>query len=70
MSQQLLKTDDAEEKATAVASNTESLYLQDTYLLEASACIVRVSEEIQSKHGKHCVAVDRTVFHPQGGGQP
>jgi Ser-tRNA(Ala) deacylase AlaX len=68
MSQQLLKTDDAEEAASDAASSTESLYLQDTYLLETSARIVRVSEEAQSKHGKHCVAVDRTVFHPQGGG--
>ena len=69
MSQQFLKTDDAEEDAVAAASSTESLYLEDTYLLEASARIVRVTEEAQSKHGKHCVAVDRTVFHPQGGGQ-
>jgi len=51
------------------ATTTEAVYLEDTYLFETAARIIRITEETQPKHGKHCVVVDRTVFHPQGGGQ-
>lgn len=45
---------------------TEKLYLTDSYLRECSAKVVK-AEKID---GKNFVALDRTVFYPQGGGQP
>ena len=46
---------------------TERLFLQDTYLFETDAVIVRVADE---SNGRVAVVLDRTVAHPQGGGQP
>lgn len=41
---------------------TEQLYLQDSYLQNASAHIVEM--------GKDYLVLDQTIFYPQGGGQP
>eukprot|EP00611_Tribonema_gayanum_P032359 TRINITY_DN9626_c0_g1_i1.p1 TRINITY_DN9626_c0_g1~~TRINITY_DN9626_c0_g1_i1.p1 ORF type:complete len:224 (-),score=37.50 TRINITY_DN9626_c0_g1_i1:472-1143(-) len=43
-------------------ASTERLYLQDTYSHACSARVVEVRDG--------AVVLDRTVFHPQGGGQP
>ncbi len=44
---------------------TQLLYLQDMAILDCSACILDVLQ------GEPCVVIlDRTVFYPQGGGQP
>lgn len=45
---------------------TEKLYTQDVYLTEAEA---RVEQITESKKGLE-VVLDRTVFFPEGGGQP
>ncbi len=45
---------------------TEKLYLTDSYLRECAAKVVK-AEKID---GKNFVVLDRTVFYPQGGGQP
>lgn len=42
---------------------TKALYLFDSYLKEADACVVSV------KDGKY-VVLDQTIFYPNGGGQP
>ncbi len=45
---------------------TDKLYLTDSYLRECGAKVVK-AEKID---GKNFVVLDRTVFYPQGGGQP
>ena len=47
-------------------SNTQLLYLEDMTLLGVEAKVVAVQEE----DGKQIVILDKTVFYPQGGGQP
>lgn len=53
-----------------------NLYLLDTYkfkLDKASVLSIRsieVDDVKMQKHGTHIVIIDRTIFHPQGGGQP
>jgi Ser-tRNA(Ala) deacylase AlaX len=46
---------------------TEMLYLDDTYLFGANAIIRRAT---LLEDGTTDVEFDRTVFYPQGGGQP
>lgn len=46
---------------------TELMYLQDTELCSAEAKVV---EAISVADGRTLVVLDRTIFHPQGGGQP
>ena len=43
---------------------TERLYLVDAYLDSCEAAVVAVDD------GNACIALDRTVFYPTGGGQP
>jgi alanyl-tRNA synthetase len=45
---------------------TEQLYLQNTYLMETDASIVGCGEDPNGNY----FFLDRTVFYPQGGGQP
>lgn len=45
---------------------TEKLYYQDAFLKECSARVISCE---QGKHGWE-VVLDRTVFYPEGGGQP
>ncbi|MDD2916332.1 MAG: alanine--tRNA ligase-related protein [Candidatus Gracilibacteria bacterium] len=45
---------------------TELQYLRDTYLFRSGAKIVEIA---QNEHGTYIV-LDRTIFYPQGGGQP
>ena len=47
--------------------STEKLYYQDAYLREFSAQILR---KTPLPEGKFAVVLDRTVFYPEGGGQP
>lgn len=42
---------------------TKSLYLEDSYLKECDATVVKVTQ------GKY-VVLDQTIFYPKGGGQP
>lgn len=42
---------------------TTALYLEDSYLKECNAAVVKVTQ------GKY-VVLDQTIFHPKGGGQP
>ncbi len=42
--------------------NTEQLYVEDSYLREFDATVVRA--------GPRFVVLDRTAFYPEGGGQP
>jgi len=51
---------------TALPS-TEALYWQDTYLFEADATVISVHD---SEKDMKAVILDRTIFYPQGGGQP
>ena len=46
---------------------TERLYLEDTYLYSTDAVIKKLTE---STGGGFFVELDKTIFHPQGGGQP
>lgn len=52
------------------ASATVLLYLADTYLFEAESAVVSCADSSGSDKGTHAVVLSRTVFHPQGGGQP
>lgn len=45
---------------------TEKLYLTDSYLRECDAQVMKAGKI----DGKNFVVLDRTVFYPQGGGQP
>ena len=47
--------------------STEKLYYQDAYLREFSAQIL---QKTPLPGGKFAVVLDRTVFYPEGGGQP
>merc|ERR1712178_427694 len=56
---------------------TEHVFLTDTYLFELSNCsLLEVMVEDEPPKGaakgevKLTVVLDRTIFHPQGGGQP
>ena len=42
------------------------LYLEDTYLFQETANIV---ESGKNENGKYII-LDKTIFYPQGGGQP
>jgi len=59
--QRLSESDSAEGEDVQM---TEKLYLNDTYLFSTDARVVRV--DVDQGH----VHLDRTIFHPQGGGQP
>ncbi len=50
---------------------TQPLYLEDTYLFSSEA-VVLLSTDVSNKDGTNSIAIvtDRTIFHPQGGGQP
>ncbi|CAM9339750.1 unnamed protein product, partial [Phaeothamnion confervicola] len=48
---------------------TERLYIHDTYLVETSATVLSVDSS-SGLPGESVVVLDRTIFHPQGGGQP
>jgi len=46
---------------------TVPLYWQDTYAFEANSKVIAVSD---AEKNLKCVILDRTIFYPQGGGQP
>jgi alanyl-tRNA synthetase len=46
---------------------TDQLYLKDTYLFESDACITQYKKD---ERGIPYILLDRTIFYPQGGGQP
>lgn len=48
------------------ATQTERIYYHNSYLPEITATIVTID---QDEYG-HFLIFDRTIFHPQGGGQP
>jgi alanyl-tRNA synthetase len=50
-----------------VKKMTDQLYLQDTYLFEFDAHII---ESKKDENGASYILLDRTIFYPQGGGQP
>lgn len=50
---------------------TELLYWNDTYLAHASATIENIEINEDGKKGEEfIITVNKTIFHPQGGGQP
>jgi len=50
---------------------TERLFHEDTYLFETDARVVSLIENTDPTcKGDYIVVLDRTVFYPQGGGQP
>ncbi len=49
-----------------MSSPTEALYWENTYLFEANACVLSVSEA-DPKTGCRSVVLTRTIFYPQGG---
>jgi len=49
-----------------MADKTQLLYLSDTYKFEDKAKILT----IEQNGATSVIALDRTLFHPQGGGQP
>ena len=49
--------------------STEALYQTDTYLFTCEASVLAVSA-VEGDAGGWVVMLDRTCFHPQGGGQP
>lgn len=48
-------------------SSTEKLYLFDSYL---RTCTARLEDYVREKGSKYYVILDKTIFHPRGGGQP
>lgn len=48
------------------AMKTELLYLEDTYMFEGTAIFLEVREHEKGT----ALILDRTIFYPQGGGQP
>ncbi len=55
------------EEVVAGCPETSRLYLEDSYLKRAEAVVVRYVPE--TKRSGYLV-LDRTIFHPRGGGQP
>jgi Ser-tRNA(Ala) deacylase AlaX len=53
---------------TSAAPPTEKLYLQDTYLLTCETSILVF--EVATDDAPAAIVLTKTVFHPQGGGQP
>jgi len=54
---------------TTTTPPTVKAYLDDTYVFHLSG--VRVVEEVvDDSSGSTAIIVDKTSFHPQGGGQP
>ena len=50
---------------------TELVYWEDTYLGSLDGATVESIEEHEGKEGmEYCTVLDKTIFHPQGGGQP
>lgn len=45
---------------------TERLY----YISDAAECCARVVNCLNEADGRYAIELDRTLFHPQGGGQP
>ncbi|MDS7872845.1 alanyl-tRNA editing protein [Klebsiella pasteurii] len=45
---------------------TERLY----YTSDATECLARVVNCLSEADGRYAIELDRTLFHPQGGGQP
>ena len=55
-----------EQQTSAVVSTTEKLYEADAYIQEFDARVIRCEQ-----HKKEWrIALDRTAFYPEGGGQP
>jgi len=48
-------------------TTTAPLYWQDTYAFEANGKVISVSD---AEKNLKCVILDKTIFYPQGGGQP
>jgi len=46
---------------------TEKLYLRDSYLRTCEAILL---DYVNDRKNKYYVILDRTIFHPRGGGQP
>lgn len=63
-----------QQQALSTTSATERLYLTDThcFALSGGVHVLAVVSETDSKTGtaRTAVVLDRTIFHPQGGGQP
>lgn len=50
---------------------SEKIYLTDTYLLKYSATVLSLSElDAECNNAPYKLVLNRTIFHPQGGGQP
>lgn len=47
---------------------TELTYLQDTYLFEDTAQIISIDPSEEAD--RHIITLNKTIFYPQGGGQP
>jgi Ser-tRNA(Ala) deacylase AlaX len=47
--------------------HTNLLYMSDAYTYEGTATIMDKGESVE---GEHWLALDQTIFYPQGGGQP
>ncbi|MCD6624952.1 alanyl-tRNA editing protein, partial [Klebsiella michiganensis] len=45
---------------------TERLY----YTSDAEECLAQVVNCLSEADGRYAIELDRTLFHPQGGGQP
>ncbi|KAJ3403095.1 hypothetical protein HDU80_004475 [Chytriomyces hyalinus] len=49
---------------------TTRVYFTDSYLFSLSGAIVLAAETDTASPDRHRIVLDRTIFHPQGGGQP
>jgi Ser-tRNA(Ala) deacylase AlaX len=50
--------------------NTSKLYLEDSYLFELKGSKLIAVEDYPKESNFYAMIFDKTIFHPQGGGQP
>lgn len=64
-----------DKEMTEFGREVETLYLNESYLFTNTVAVITDINKLEegdpsSKHGTHCMKLNKHIFHPQGGGQP